>query len=360
MKETVLIAGFTTRHVAASAYRAGYRVVAADHFCDSDLARYVEDLEAFGKLTDLPRAIAAICSRNQVDHCILTSGAEGIRMEGIASAGIDPERIMTFINKASMQQFFAEHGFLHPLLAGGDEYPVLIKPVTGAGGWRNAIIRSAGEKEAWIRRFGSQYVCQQIIDGVSASVSCISNGKKAVAIASNEQILRNDWRVAFGLAGTVTPCDHPLTGEMMDIAEEIVSASGCLGSVEVDFILSDEVVALEINPRFQASLEPVEMATGVNLFSLHMDACVGEIPPRRPEPLRYAVRRFVFADEDCLVRYDLSSLGSFVADIPSVGSVCAEGATIASVIGVGQSRKEALAMADRHAAMVQSYLRGLV
>jgi len=91
-----------------------------------------------------------------------------------------------------------------------------------------------------------------------------------------------------------------------------------------------------------------------------MDACGGEIPPRRPDPLKYAVRQFVFADEDWLIRYDLGDLGSFVADIPAVGSVIGEGRAIASVTGVGESRREALAMADRHAAMVQSYLRGLV
>ena len=54
LNRRVLIAGFTTRHVASSAYRAGYRVCTVDHFCDQDLSRYADDCLSFDDLESLP------------------------------------------------------------------------------------------------------------------------------------------------------------------------------------------------------------------------------------------------------------------------------------------------------------------
>ena len=57
MNGRVLVAGFSTRHVAQSAARAGYEVCAVDHFCDQDLSWFTTDREKFDDLDDLPDAI---------------------------------------------------------------------------------------------------------------------------------------------------------------------------------------------------------------------------------------------------------------------------------------------------------------
>ena len=57
MKGRVLVAGFSTRHVAQSAARFGDEVCAVDHFCDQDLSWYTTDQEKFSELADLPDAI---------------------------------------------------------------------------------------------------------------------------------------------------------------------------------------------------------------------------------------------------------------------------------------------------------------
>ena len=76
MKGRVLVAGFTTRHVAQSAALAGYEVCAVDHFCDQDLTWYTRDRIRFEDLADLPDAIAQMGKRYSFDFAIATSGAE--------------------------------------------------------------------------------------------------------------------------------------------------------------------------------------------------------------------------------------------------------------------------------------------
>lgn len=354
--KTVLVAGFATRHVARSARRAGYRVCAVDHFCDLDLGWNVSDYEGFLELTDLPVAIEKILSRNSIDHLVLTSGAESAIYPHIPRAGTSPEVLQPFLDKSATQSFFSRLAVPHPGIAEEGRYPVMIKPVCGAGGWRNAIVRTEEEKEAWIADFDLPYICQQFVRGLPASVSCVSDGRRAVALAANEQILRGSGDSAFGFAGSITPCDHPLAGEMMAIAEQIVAASGCVGSVGVDFVLSDEAVAIEVNPRFQATLDTVEGSTGVNLFSLHMDACSGRLPLERPQPTRYSARRILFAGKDCVVRSRLDRFAAIAADIPHPGTEFAKGDAMISVFGYGSSRDDALLMLDNHISIIRQYL----
>ncbi|MDO8842656.1 ATP-grasp domain-containing protein [Methanocalculus sp.] len=356
MKKTVLVAGYATRHVASSAKRAGYRVCSVDHFCDFDLGWYVDDYAGFEELSDLSPAIDLILSRNRIDHIIFTSGAENFPTNGIPRAGTNPNAISRFLDKQQMQTFFEELSIPHPPLAAEGVYPVMMKPITGAGGWRNAIVRTAEEKAAWKEKFDLPFISQRIIEGQPASVSCISDGKRAVAVAANEQILRGTDEASFGFAGSITPCDHPLAGEMMALAERIVSASGCIGSIGVDFVLADEAVAIEVNPRFQATLDTVEHSLGQNIFSLHMDACSGIVPNSRPTPRRYAARRILFAERDCTIRSNLVRFSSFIADIPTPGTEFLEGDAIVSLFGYGESRDAALKMLDNHISIIHPYL----
>ena len=57
MSGRLLVAGFATRHIAGSARRAGYGVVAVDHFCDLDLARAADTCLRFETLEEL----AVVC-----------------------------------------------------------------------------------------------------------------------------------------------------------------------------------------------------------------------------------------------------------------------------------------------------------
>lgn len=358
MKGRVLVAGFAARHVAQSAFRAGYEVCAVDHFCDQDLAWYTKDREKFEDLADLPDAVDRICSRHHFDFFVPVSGAEALSPPA-PLLGTPPAILSRFLDKLKTQHFFECLGVPAPRLLADGEYPAMVKPRCGAGGWRNAVIRSGDEMAAWKGLYDDPpHIRQEVVPGIAASVCCIADGSNAVAITANEQILRGSGESAFGFSGSVTPLFHPRSREMMAIAERIASASGCKGTVGIDFVVSDErVAAIEVNPRFQGTVDTVEESCGCNLFALHAAACAGTLPGSRPAPLRVAARSILFADRDLTVHGDLARFRTSAADIPWPGTFFEEGQAIVSVFGSGASRDAALAMLDKHISTILQYMR---
>ena len=179
-----------------------------------------------------------------------------------------------------------------------------------------------------------------------------------MAITTNEQILRCGGESAFGFSGSITPFDHPRCREMIALAERIAAASGCCGTVGIDFVAGDNrAVAIEVNPRFQGTVDTVEMAFRCNLFDLHAGACFGDLPTRRPKLREFAARSILFADRDMTVKADLSTLKGVVADIPWPGTFFEKDQAIISVYGRGPTRDAALALLDKHISTVRQYIR---
>jgi len=358
VKGRVLVAGFATRHVAQSACQAGYEVCAVDHFCDQDLAWYTKDREKFQNLEDLPGAIDRICNRQRFDLFVPTSGAETLSPP-IPLCGTPPGRVARFLDKLEIQHFFESLEVPVPRLLPEGEYPAMVKPRKGAGGWRNAVISSGAEMAAWSAVYGDvPHIRQEPVPGTAASVCCITTGSGAMTVTTNEQILRGSGESAYGFSGSITPFDHPLRGEMIAHAERIAAASGCFGTIGIDFVVSnDRAVAIEVNPRFQGTVDTVEMACGCNMFDLHTRACSGHLPLRSTEPREFAARSILFADRDLTVNVDLSPLKEFVADIPWPGTFFEKDHAIVSVYGRGPTRGAALALLDKHISTVRQYMR---
>jgi len=358
VKGRVLIAGFATRHVAQSAARAGYEVCAVDHFCDQDLSWYTVDREKFEDLADLPEGIERICRRHTFDILVVTSGAEDISSP-LQFYGTPKEKIGRFLDKLEIQYFFEHLKVPVPRLLADGDFPAMVKPKRGAGGWRNAIVRDKKEQSSWEELYPeTPFIRQEIVQGVPASVCCVTDGSRARAIAVNEQFLRGKGEPAFGFCGSVTPLDHPLGQEMINRAEQIASASGCIGTIGIDFVLgNDTAFAIEVNPRFQGTVDSVEMAYGCNLFQYHVDACNGILPRCSPLPRQVAVRSIIFADQDLTITADLKQLSSYVADIPWPGTSFEAGQALVSVFGWGQTREAACSLLDKHISTVRQYIR---
>lgn len=358
MKGRVLVAGFATRHVVQSAARAGYEVCAVDHFCDQDLSWYTLDREKFSDLADLPDAIHAICQRHTFDHFVVTSGAEDLPTD-LPLCGTPHDKVARFLDKLDTQHFFEDLGVPVPRLLPAGEYPAMVKPRRGAGGWRNAIVQDAGGLSAWENQYpGIPFIVQEPVNGVPASVCCVADGSRARAIAANEQILRANGESEFGFCGSVTPLDHPLCQQMIARAEQIAAASGCIGTIGVDFVLGrDTAWAIEVNPRFQGTIDTVEMAYGCNLFEYHADACAGNLPSGVLPPRQVAARSILFAERDVVITADLKNLVPHVADIPWPGTFFEEGQAIVSVYGLGPTRDAAFRVLDKHISTVQQYIR---
>ena len=358
MTGRVLVAGFATRHVAQSARRAGHTVYAVDHFCDQDLTWCTEECLGFDDLAELPEKIAELAARHPVDALVVASGAETIGT-AVPLCGTPPAKVERFLDKLEIQRFFEGLEVPVPPLAGPDVYPVMVKPRRGAGGWRNAVVKTAEELRRWEEAWPDvPYVAQQLVDGIPSSVSCVADGRRARAVAVNRQLLRGEGESAHGFAGSVTPFSHPLAGEMIAAAERIAAASGCVGSVGIDFMAGGKPWAIEINPRFQATVDTVEMATGKSVFALHMNACRGSIPAERPKTRQVAVRRILFAERDMRLDADLAPLAPRIADIPWPGTEFEEGHAVVSVYGCGKTETAAFEDLEQNTAAVRKLIGG--
>jgi uncharacterized protein len=358
VKGRVLVAGFATRHVAQSAFHAGYEVCAVDHFCDQDLSWYTKDRIKFEDLADLPVAIEEMSKRYAFDMLVVTSGAEELS-SSIPLCGTDREHVARFMDKLDIQHFFEANQVAVPRLLEGGKYPAMIKPRRGAGGWRNTVVRTTAEQETWEKLYpGVNYIRQEIVAGIPASVCCVADGKHARAIATNEQLLQGEGESSFGFCGSVTPFEHPLAGRMVHEAERIAAASGCTGTVGIDFVVGDDLLhAIEINPRFQGTVDTVERSHGCNLFQYHVNACAGLIPPSALGKKQIAVRSILFADRDSTIKADLKHLRSCIADIPHPGAFFEAGQAMVSVYGWGETRDAAFVLLDKHISTVKQYIR---
>src|SRR5262249_3860932 len=79
---------------------------------------------------------------------------------------------------------------------------------------------------------------------------------------------------AFSYCGSISFTPSPELGRQVhQLGEVLARACGLLGIFGIDFILHDDVSYLiEVNPRYTASVEVVEHATGVAALALHRAA----------------------------------------------------------------------------------------
>ena len=74
---------------------------------------------------------------------------------------------------------------------------------------------------------------------------------------------------------------------------KLIPALGLVGTNGIDFMVNkDGPKVLEINPRFQGSVDAVEMATGENMFQAHVDAINGKLRPFKIRQYGYRAIHF--------------------------------------------------------------------
>lgn len=350
----ILIAGINVRHIACSAARAGFSVIAADCYCDLDLARCAS------KTILLPEENAAQPLQEYVDNfspdaVVLGPGLEESQAKKVRVLNNPSEKIAQISDKLWLSNWLESRCFPCIKTEASFEdmsFPAVVKPRKGAGGVGCELVRN--KKEQSLGNIGNDMIVQEYIKGLPASVSTIGNGREALAVSVNEQLIGADWTGAKGFrySGNITPLDAPSQG-IAKMAEDITSELGLIGSNGVDFLLTEKgPVVVEVNPRFQGSIDTVELSTGINVFSAHLESFDG-ILPEHPEPRRTAGRAIVYAGDELRIDKDLSSV--CITDIPRIGSFIKEDDPVASVLAVGKGRDEVLRLLkDRTAKLRRS------
>ncbi|AET64013.1 ATP-grasp domain-containing protein [Methanothrix harundinacea] len=368
----VLVVGQSVRPIALSAVRAGHAVFAADCYSDLDLVESVSrsvhlDWDP-ARPEALPRkaraVIEAAIDAGSIDCLVLGPGAEGMKVDGVRVLNNPPEKFAEASDKLRLARWLEEEGFAAvPTWRVGDaptaDFPLMVKPRRGAGGGENRLVYAEEE----LALLEGDLIVQEFVRGTPASVSVIADGERAVAISANEQLIGTEWLGGAGYryCGNITPLALPpdASAEMMRIAEEIASRLQLVGSNGVDFILAASgPLVLEVNPRFQGSLDAVEISTGLNLFQAHLLSFDGLLP-KRPQPRRSGGRGVLYAEDGLKIDGDLRAVNRWIADVPSPGSSLKRGDPVTSILSSAADRDGALALLRRRSSSIRRALRGL-
>jgi predicted ATP-grasp superfamily ATP-dependent carboligase len=131
-------------------------------------------------------------------------------------------------------------------------------------------------------------------------------------------------------------------------AERIISHFGLVGSNGVDFVVSKEGTpfVIEVNPRFQGTLECVERVYGVNVVKAHVEACVDRRLLRKTFSSRGFCTRLILYAPQRVVVPDLRAFCG-VRDLPLIGAVVEEGEPLCSITSAGVTREASLSKGQR-------------
>ncbi len=393
LPSSVLVVGVNTRPIVKSAKALGLRTIAVDYFGDVDLVPYADVLFSvkplkpedpfgeFGQSSLFELSLRALESY-EVDAIILTSGMEHNpehvkKLGGLAKIIGNKTTQMEFCkDKKRLFQMADGLGIPYPktkLVRKPDEaikaandigYPVVLKPAFGGGGINVRLVRSQGDLEIFFSQILSAgdnrtlYV-QQLVRGIDASASVLSNGKEARCLTINRQII-GDKRLGvsgpFGYCGNIIPLTvkRELSNKITEYSKSLCTEIGMIGSIGVDFVLSDKPYLIEVNPRFQNTIDCVEGLLSINLLREHIRACGGELC-KYGRSKGFSAKLILYAKEDVKTP-DLGRLSQIV-DIPRKGSTVKKGRPICSMLNFGMDRGSLIVDAYKTADRVYDIFR---
>jgi predicted ATP-grasp superfamily ATP-dependent carboligase len=362
MCERIAIVGASARALAESAVRAGFRVAACDLFGDQDLRAVAERVKVCpaeqypGKLPDLLAEL-------HVDAWCYTGGLENhpdliARMREKSPLWGNPEGVVRRVrDPRNFAEALEKQGFLFPRIVSGIEASTawiaesgewIVKMGTGAGGGH--VRRWRGEAVApgdWL---------QEYVEGTPCSAVYAAGADGVEFLGATRQILARDVdplaEREFRYLGSTGPLwlEESAEARLVRLGEALVGAFGLLGVFGVDYVLArGEIRPIEVNPRYPASAEVIERATGRNVFATHCAAF------RRPNSSdrggksvggrgnagvgRFITKFIVFAphagrlrDLTPLLRRDAADGDLAYADVPTEGELHLPGEPVLTVL----------------------------
>ena len=348
--KTVIVIGNSVRSIACSARRAGYTVYALDRFGDTDTQKCANKSQIIESM-DEKSLQHNIGSFGCADAIVLGPGFEHLKFENALN---NPEEIMEEAgNKSRLPNKLGSMGIPHPETesidkADGMGFPLIVKPISGSGGMKNIIVKNDEELNLFREQNDShEFIAQEFIEGIPCSSSIISTGDEAIVVAVNEQLIgiQRLTRLPFAYCGNVTPFETKFRDEMVKYSKQIAIEFKLRGSNGVDFMLTDNgVYVIEVNPRFQGSIDTVELSTGLNVFNAHIKSFYGELPELR-EPRCFAAKNIIYADKKLKINRDISdTLVKYMnkgkaADIPRPGQEVLPDEPITTILATARTRR---------------------
>jgi uncharacterized protein len=412
----VVIAGVSARAAAESAARAGFDVTAIDAFADLDQHPAVQSRSIPRPFTARAAARAARSidcdavaylsnfENHPVDVRTLAAGRElwgnppavlrrvrdpmclarALRDRGIAGPEVrlPPTRVArrrasptAVADAMAVRRSFMRRrkqseggrpdttGDVHNPDTTTDHPDWLVKPLASGGG--HAV-------RPWHRGIPVPRDCylQELIAGTPGSVVFVAAAGRAAPLGVSHQLIGDR---AFGATGCqycgniLAPArdDDALVDAACTLARAVSEEFGLAGVNGIDFVARDgRPYAVEVNPRWTASMELVERAYGLSVFASHAAACAdGTLPDfdlvqARRGP-RAAGKAVVFAREDVTIGDTYAWIGdATVRDVPHPGERIHAGRPVCTVFAAGDDRASCYVALVRRADRVYAELAG--
>ena len=361
----LLIIGASARAAATSATRSGYQVQGVDLFNDRDLNAIAECRQ----IRDYPDGITAIADKLPASPWLYTGALENHpqlvariseRHQLLGNCG---PALSSVRNPLVLFPRLRECGLVTPAFQidqpRRELHRFLRKPIRSAAGHHiQPADRLPEETDHSGARAG---VCfyQERIDGSAISlIGCASNGVGQF-VGATTQLVGSTWCHAkpFAYCGSIGPLQLPdtLQAEAEAVIDCIASEFQLRGLFGVDAIVREErIYPIEVNPRFCASVEVIEISHGISGVEMHYNSCATEQAP--DDSLAGASclyecvgKAIVFAPRDIVVDDRLSDRwfesrfdgqGRLrLADVPTAGQTIPKGHPVLTVFGYGDDER---------------------
>ncbi|HMF99195.1 MAG TPA: ATP-grasp domain-containing protein [Vicinamibacterales bacterium] len=384
----LVLAGVSTRAMAESAAHAGFEVTAIDAFADLDQHVAVRPLSLGDTFS--PGSAARKAQTISCDAVAYAANFENhphaveVLAEGRALWGNSSEVLRRVRDPKWLSQMLRRHGLASPEVSEqppegrrrSPQSPVpspqppvpspqrrwLLKRYASGGGhgvreWRNGMAIPPGS------------YFQELIDGAPSSIVFVASDRRAVPIGFTRQLIGDE---AFGSSG-FRYCGNILTAvgeddDILDAARAVIAAVcaeyGLVGVNGIDLVVKGGApYAIEVNPRWCASMELVERAYSVSVFGMHAAACRDGVLPdfdlwRARGSARTTAKAVVFARGETTVgdTRPWLSHGGDRRDIPNPGTRLHAGQPVCTVFAEGRDSEECRAELVRRADLVYALI----
>jgi len=240
--------------------------------------------------------------------------------------------------------------------------PFVLKPSNSGGGLGIFLIHTLSDFLDKYRILHNirkpPYLIQEYIQGVPMSCSFFADGKNAKAYTLSHQIIGEN---RFGCKGLFTYCgnimnetisnpynenNEKIFAQVDHIIQLSTDFASLRGSNGLDFVLSQkrslpQIVFMEINPRFQGTMDLVLESTGQNILQKHIQSIKKH---HLPDDVCFLneqtyMKVIYFSPIDFHIMVDLQGLD--FRDVPLIGSFIPNSSPICTNFVIGDSIEDA-------------------